>query len=84
MIKIIFHRPCGRQYRRDIWGCLGQCNGLLAGLLGGLWLVRLLIVDDYGDVTAVISSGVVFKLNTIWPTKITTHRFYYYFNEPFV
>ena len=31
-----------------------------------------------------ISSGVVFKLNTIWPTKITTHRCYYYLYEPIV
>ena len=31
-----------------------------------------------------ISTGVVFKLNTIWPTKKTTHRFYYYFYEPIV
>ena len=35
------------------------------------------------DVRA-ISSGVVFRLNTIWPTGITTHRFYYYFYEPIV
>ena len=31
-----------------------------------------------------ISSGVIFKLNTIWPTKITTHWFYYYIYEPIV
>ena len=34
--------------------------------------------------TAVSPSGVVFKLNTAWATKITTHRFYYYFYEPIV
>jgi len=28
-----------------------------------------------------ISSGVVFKLNTIWPTKFTTHRMRYHFYE---
>ena len=40
--------------------------------------------EDIEAVLVVISSGVVFKLNTIWPTKITTHRFYYYFYEPIV
>ena len=30
------------------------------------------------------SSGVVFKLNTIWPTEIPTHGFYYYLYEPIV
>ena len=29
------------------------------------------------QVTPPISSGMIFTLNTIWPTKITTHRFYY-------
>ena len=30
------------------------------------------------DTDAAISSDVVFKLDTIWPTRITTQRFYYY------
>ena len=44
--------------------------------------IRVIKLERTG--TRLISSGVAFKLNTIWPTKITTHRFYYSFYEPIV